>query len=118
MSQRLAGVCYCKIDGDMIDLEGSITITPEMVSRTQIVSSTGVIGYTEENKAPKVEITGYLNRAQLRSLMDNTDITVTAECANGVVYTLSGALVSGDVTIDAQAGTTSITFEGERGEFL
>ena len=46
MTDRLAGVCFCKIDGDMIDLQGTIKITPYMQKREAIVSSTGVIGYT------------------------------------------------------------------------
>jgi hypothetical protein len=118
MSERLAGVCFCKLDGDMIDLEGTITITPYMNTREPIVSSTGVIGYTETPRSPTVEITAYMTRKQLQALQQSTDMTVTAEMANGTVFVLSQAFVSGDPSVDAQAGTTQVTFSGVSGEFI
>ena len=43
---------------------------------------------------------------------------ITAEMANGTVFVLSQAFVSGDPSVDAQAGTTSVTFSGVSGEFI
>lgn len=118
MAQRLAGVVYLKVNGEMIDLEGTVTINPGEIVREAIVSSTGVIGYTETPKSPSIEYTGYLTKAQLKALYADTDITATAELANGTVFVLSGAFVSGEPALDAQAGTTNVTLSGVHGEFI
>ena len=117
MRGRLSGVCYCKIDSDMIDLAGQISISPNEVTREMIVGSTGAIGYSETPRAPTISITCYATKAQLKSLAAATTATVTAELADGTVYVLSEAIVTGETTVDAQAGTTSLTFSGTRGEF-
>lgn len=118
MRGRLSGVCYCKVDGDQIDLEGTINITPGMVTREMVTGSTGAIGYSETPRAPTVEVTCYPTKEQLKKLLDTTGFTVTAELASGAVFVLSEALVTGDPSVDAQAGTASITFTGVRGEWI
>lgn len=119
MTERLAGVCFCKVDGDMLNLEGSITISPAEATREAIVASTGVIGYRETPRAPTVEVTTYPeSKAQIATLMNSTALTVTAELANGLVYTLAEAFVSGEPSFDAEAGTATITFTGVRGEWM
>jgi hypothetical protein len=118
MAQRLAGTVYLKVNGQMIDLEGTVTINPGEITREPIVSSTGVIGYTETPKSPSLEYTGYLTKEQLRTLYGDTNITATAELANGTVFVLSGAFVSGEPSLDAQAGTTQVTLSGVHGEFI
>lgn len=116
--ERKAGVCFCKIDSDMINLEGTITINPTEATREPIVSSTGVIGYTETPRSPTVEITAYPeSKQQIKNLLGAVDMTVTAELANGLVFTLSEAFVSGEPSFDAQAGTVSVTFSGVRGDW-
>jgi hypothetical protein len=118
MSNRLAGTVFFKMDGQMIDIDGSITINPGEIVREPIVSSGGVIGYSESQKSPSVEVVGYLTKDQLKSLYKSTDITATCEMANGATYVLSGAFVSGEPSVDTEAGTTSITLSGVHGEFI
>lgn len=118
--ERKAGVCYCKLDGQMLDLEGTISISPAMNVREAIVGSTGVIGYRETPRAPTVEVTAYPDsRAMIQKLLNATGMTVTCEMANEkLVYVLSEAFVSGEPTFDGDAGTASITFTGVRGEWV
>lgn len=118
--ERKAGVCYCKLDGEMLNLEGSISISPAQNVREAIVGSTGVIGYRETPRAPTVEVTAYPeSRAMIQKLLESTNMTVTAEMANSqLVYVLSEAFVSGEPSFDGEAGTCTVTFTGVRGEWV
>ena len=54
----------------------------------------------------------------LETLATNVDMTVTAEFANGKVYTLSGAWLSNDATVKADEGECELEFTGTRGVWL
>ena len=44
-------------------------------------------------------------------------MTITAECANGMVYTLSDAYLVDNAAFKPVDGTMSLKFEGTNGEF-
>ena len=115
---RIAGTCYVKVNSEQLSLNGSLTCTMNSVTREAIMGSTGVAGFSETPVAPS--ISGTFNVGPdfpLDTLMSQTDMTVTAELANGMVFTLSDAFVSGDVSYSPSDGTVSITFTGSRGNW-
>ena len=118
MAKRIAGTCYVKVNGEQLSLNGSMTCTMSDVNREAVLGSNGVAGYSESPVAPS--IIGTFNVTTdfpLETLMDTTDMTVTAELANGMVYTISDAFVSGETNYSASDGNISLTFVGMRGSW-
>ena len=118
MGKKIAGTCYVKVDGEQLSLNGSLSIRMNEVTREAIMGSTGLAGFSEVASAPT--ISGTFNITPdfpLQTLMSQTDMTVTAECANGMTFTLSGAFVSGDTDFAPNDGTATLTFTGEKGNW-
>ena len=53
----------------------------------------------------------------VNTLRTNTTLTVTAELANGVVYTLSNAFVRGEPKVKPVEGTIEVEFSGSQGQW-
>lgn len=118
MTKSLAGTCYVKVNGEQLSLNGSLTCTMNEVTREAILGSTGVAGYSETPIAPSISGTFVVTPDfPMQTIVDDTDMTVTAELANGMVYTLSGAFVSGEVSYSPSDGTVQLTFTGEKGNW-
>lgn len=118
MAKPIAGACYIKVDGEQLSLNGSLTCLANTVTREAIMGSTGVAGYSETPVAPT--ITGTFNvqsEFPLEKLTTSTSMTITAELANGMVFTLSDAFVSGEASVSASDGTIQLTFTGVRGSW-
>ncbi|WP_188260870.1 phage tail tube protein [Azospirillum tabaci] len=116
-NNRIAGVCYLKVDGAQYALRGSLTVSPDSIEREGIAGMDGVHGYKETPRVPSISADlsdiGGLSLETLRAI---TDATITAELANGKVYTLRNAWVAGALELDAGEGQVSVTFEGMKCE--
>lgn len=115
---RISGICYIKVNGEQLSLNGSLTCTMNTVTREAVMGSTGVAGFSETPVAPT--ISGTFNVGSdfpIDTLMQTTDMTVTAELANGMVFTLSEAFVSGEAQYSPSDGTVSLTFTGVKGNW-
>lgn len=116
MGQKIAGTCYVKVDGEQLELEGSLAFPLSKVARTSLIASGRTVGFSETHVTPYISGNFYVPKDfPLEKLQSQTDMTITAECANGMVYTLSGAYVSDAVEFSPVDGTTTIKFEGEDG---
>lgn len=116
--KSIAGTCYVKVDGEQLSLSGSLTCSMTETVREAVMGSLGVAGYSETPIAPTISGTfNVTSDFPMDSLLNNTDMTVTAECANGMVFTLSGAFVSGEVSYSPNDGTVQLTFTGEKGNW-
>lgn len=118
MAKSIAGTCYVKVDGEQLSLNGSLSCTMNTVVREAILGSNGVAGFSENPVAPT--ISGTFNVPKdfpVERLMSSTAMTVTAELANGMVFTLSDAFVSGEVSFSPNDGTVALTFTGVRGNW-
>lgn len=118
MARTIAGICYVKVDGEQLSLSGNLSISMAEVTREAVMGSLGVAGCSETPVAPT--ITGTFNvdeKFPIDTLLRNTNMTVTAECANGMVFTLSGAFVSGEVSYTPGEGTVQLTFTGDKGNW-
>jgi len=112
-SVLIAGVAYLKVDGNQYRLLGSFAIGALTTEKTGVAGQDGVHGYTEKPIVPSIEAEiSDIGSLSVQALQQITSSTVTAELANGKVYVLGGAWVSGMVSLDATMGKIKVKFEG------
>lgn len=112
----MAGTCYIKVDGEQIAIEGSVEFPLSTTVRETKIGSTGVVGYSETERAPFIKLSAWLGRDfPVDAITTGDDMTITAELANGWVYTLEGAFLVGEIDGNASDGTTSLEFNGRNG---
>lgn len=112
-SKRFAGTCYIKVDGEQLAVEGSVEIPLTDVIRETKVGSTGVAGYSETKRIPYVKSSAFLTPSfPISKIAKSDNMTITAELANGWVYTLSQAWLVGEISGSMSDGTTSLEFQG------
>lgn len=116
MSKRVAGICYIKVDGDQLEVEGSVECPLLDVTREEVMGLAGVAGYKETAIAPYVKLSAiFVPQFPIEALRDKTDITVTAELANGKVYTLTQAWLNGEAAVKGDEGKVDLEFKGLKG---
>ena len=92
MGKKLAGTCFVKVNGQQLELQGNIEFPLTSVQRETMLSTTGVVGYKETVVAPYVSGDFIVPAGfPIEDIKENTAQTITVECANGMVYTLSDA---------------------------
>lgn len=113
MADCVAGEAFVKVDSRQLSVRGTLTISPNRVTRSPISGLDGFHGYQAVHRAPYIEVE-ITNRAQfpLTDLMGITDATVTAELETGEVWVLRNAFQSGDLELAAQDGSATVRFEG------
>ncbi|WP_295379549.1 phage tail tube protein [uncultured Pseudacidovorax sp.] len=113
---RLAGICYIKVDGDQLEVSGGVECPTTSTTKETVSGLSGPAGYKETVRTPYIKLTAiFRDDFPLETLDQNDDMTITAELANGRVYTLSGAYQVGEPAAKGDDGTVEITFEGMRG---
>lgn len=118
MAKRVAGICYIKVDGAQLEVSGGIEAPLMDVKRETVMSLSGPAGTKETALEPFVKVTSIFGpNFPLATLQSNTDMTVTAELANGKVYTLSGAFVKGEPAAKGEDGTVELEFGGMKGQW-
>lgn len=113
MGKRLAGVAYVKVDGQQFELRGNFTVSPSAIQREGIAGQDGVHGYSENPRVPY--ISGDITMAVGLSVQDldrMTEVTVTAELANGSTYVLRDAWTVSAHEINTKDGQVSVRWEG------
>jgi hypothetical protein len=113
MAQRFAGIAFLKVDGNQLALRGNFTVSPTSVERTMVAGQDGIHGYQELPRVPYIEgdlsaVPGLL----LESLVSQVDSTVTAELANGRVYTLTGGTCKCGFEENTRDGQLRVRWEG------
>lgn len=116
MAGRIAGVCYIKADGVQLEVKGGIEIPFSQVARETVMSLAGNAGFKEMAQRQFVKLSAIFTRDfPIKTLANSTNMTVTAELANGKVYTLSGAYLEGETISNGEEGTAEIEFSGSAG---
>jgi hypothetical protein len=113
MAQRFAGIAFLTVDGTQLALRGNFTVSPSSVERTMIAGQDGVHGYQELPRVPYIEgdlstIPGLL----LEDLETETDVTVVAQLANGMQYTLTGGTCKCGFENNTRDGQVRVRWEG------
>lgn len=115
---RIAGTCYIKVNGEQLSVQGSVEVPVLTATRETLLSTAGVAGWSETQVAPYVSLTAFITeKTTLSTLAEGTEMTITAELANGKVYTLEGAYLAGETAYSASDGTATLRFEGVHGSF-
>jgi hypothetical protein len=113
MADCVAGEAYVKVDSRQLSVRGTLTISPNRITRTPVSGLDGFHGFQSVYRAPYIEIE-ITNRPQfpLTDLQAITDATITAELETGEVWVLRNAFQSGDLELNAADGTCTVRFEG------
>lgn len=117
MGKKVAGICFIKADDQQFEVTGSVEVPLSTTIREPMESLSGESGnYRESGVAPYVRFTAH-NEADLDydKIASATDLTVVAELANGRVYTLTEAYLSGETVVGGDEGTTPYEFRGKKG---
>lgn len=116
MAKRVAGVCFVKVDGAQLEIKGSLEAPLMETKREGVLSSSGPAGFKETPVQPYVKGTFiFTGDFPIDTLRAGTNMTITAEFANGKVYTLSDAFVAGDTAGKGEEGEVELEFHGQRG---
>ena len=116
MGQRIAGICYVKADGEQFEVSGGLEAPLFSTKKESVMGLNAVVGYKETAIAPYVKLSAVVgSKFNLDKLRSASAMTVTAEFANGKVYTLSDAWVAGEPALKGDDGTTELEFNGLKG---
>lgn len=117
MGKKIAGTCYVKVDGQQLELQGNLEFPMAKVTRESMSSTGGPVGFKETVNVPYIA-GDFIVTADFptSTLVESEAMTITAECANGMVYTLSDAYLVGDTAFKPVDGTVSLRFEGLDGD--
>ncbi len=113
MAQRIAGIAFLKVDGNLYPLKGSFTVSPSSVERSGIAGQDYIHGYSELPRLPA--ISGDVSLVPELSMDDVeqiTNATITAELANGKTYVLREAWCTAALELQTREGQTRVTFQG------
>jgi len=86
MAKRVAGICFVKADSAQLEVQGGV-------------------------ECPASETPDFPRK----TLTESTDMTITAELANGTTYVLSGAYLVGEPAVNGDEGTIELEFNGMKG---
>jgi hypothetical protein len=116
MGQRVAGICYIKVDGQQLEVEGSVEAPLAETKKETVMGLNGSAGYKETAQRQYLKVSCVLVPGfPTSTLATGTSMTVTAELANGSVYTLSGAWLEGEAAAKADEGKVELEFSGTKG---
>ena len=118
MAKRVAGICYIKVDGEQLEVSGGVECPIVDVKRETFMGLAGPAGLKETALEPFIKLSAiFMPNFPLSTLQTNTEMTVTAELANGKVYTLSGAFLKGEPSVKGEDGTVDLEFGGKKGQW-
>lgn len=118
MAKRVAGICYVKVDGEQLEVSGGIEVPLVEVKRETVMGLAGPAGVKETALEPYVKVAAiFMPAFPIDKLRTSIDMTVTAELANGKVYTLSGAFLKGEPSVKGEDGTADLEFGGSKGQW-
>ena len=113
MAQRIAGVAFLKVDGNMYPLRGNLTVSPSPMERAMIAGQDYVHGYSELPRVPYVEGDfSTLQGLSIETIAAMVNVTVTAELANNTNFVLREACCRAALEINAREGQYRVRFEG------
>lgn len=116
MAKKVAGICYVKVDGEQLEVSGGIECPLVDVKREAVMGLAGPAGYKESAMEPYVKLSAvFTPDFPMDTIQNNTEMTITAELANGKVYTLSGAFLKGEPSVKGEDGTVELEFSGKKG---
>jgi hypothetical protein len=118
MAKRVAGICYIKCDGIQFEVSGGVEAPIATLKREAVMGLSGVAGLKESAIEPYVKLSAiFMPDFPLDTIQNNTEMTITAEFANGKTYTLSGGYLKGEPAAKGEDGTVELEFGGKKGQW-
>lgn len=118
MAKRVAGICYIKVDGEQLEVSGGVECPIVDLKRETVMGLSGPAGLKEVALEPYIKLSAiFMPNFPLETLRTNTEMTISAELANGKVYTLSGAFLKGEPAAKGDDGTVELEFGGKKGQW-
>ena len=112
-TNRLAGVAYLSVDGQSYMVAGEISYSVSSVKRESLSGPSGVQGYSEMPIPGSISVSlrdaGSLTVANFNAM---TNVTVTAELANGKTIIGSGMWTVESQEVKTGEATFDVKFEG------
>jgi hypothetical protein len=112
-TNRLAGIAYLSVNGQSYMLAGDLAYSPSKVSRETLIGQDGIHGYSEKPHAGSISGSfrdgGGLTVADFNAM---TNVTVTAELANGKTIIGSSMWTTDAQEVKTQEGTFEVKWEG------
>lgn len=116
MSKRVAGICYIKVDGQQLEVKGGVECPLALTKKENVMGLAGSAGYKETAQPQYIKVQCILVPGFPKATIAfGTDMTITAELANGDIFTLSSAWLEGETTIKAEEGEIDLEFQGKTG---
>jgi len=116
-AKRVAGVVYFKIDGEQLECTGSLQVPLNKTVRETVLGQTKIVGFKETLRAGFISGSfGFDADFPVEKVTEGTEMTITAELANGMTYVLSNAYLVDESDVANDDGTVEMRFEGD-GEF-
>jgi hypothetical protein len=114
MAIRVAGIAFLWIDGTQYKLRGNFTVSPSTVERTMIAGQDSIHGYQELPRVPFIEgdLTAMPSLSLLNDLMLQVNVSVLAQLANGLQYSLTGATCQARLEENTRDGQVRVRWEG------
>ena len=116
--KRIAGTAFVKVDGQQLELEGSMEAPLTDTTRETKMGSAGVAGFKETERMKYIKGTFFVPPGfPLEKLRAGIEMVVTADFANGFSDVLSGAVLVGEPALSADEGSTELEFNGSKGKW-
>jgi hypothetical protein len=113
MAIRFAGVAFVMVDGNQVPVRGNLTVSPSAVERTMIAGQDFVHGFQELPRVPYIECdVSTLPDVPLEDLEAQTNVTVVAQNANRIQYSLIGATCKAGFEANTRDGQVRVRWEG------
>ncbi len=113
---RIGGTSYIKVDGVQLSLSGGIEVPMNTKVREDVLGLDGSVDYKETHRAPYTKGTFKVPKGfPVDKLIASDQMTITSELANGQVYVLAEAWLSGEANHNAEEGTVELEFHGTEG---
>lgn len=115
---RIAGTTYFKLDSNQLSLTGGIEVPMNTTVNDDVIGLDGSVDRKETHRAPYIKGTFKVPSGfPIDTIINSTAMTATAELANGMVYVLREAWLSGEADFNAEEGTVDLEFHGQSGFF-
>jgi hypothetical protein len=118
--RRVGGTISFRTNGEVQFAKGEFTCVDSAPKRTAVTGTdTRVHGFKEEARVPSIKGTITMQPGQdVRAFFNLVDATITAELANGQMFTLGGAWYAGEAQVTSGEGEIDVMFEGMTGEWV
>jgi Phage tail tube protein len=113
MAIRFAGKAFLRVNNSYMFLHGNFTVSPSVIERTMIAGQDWVHGFQELPRVPFIEgDISMMPGVRIEDLDGQFDVTITAELANDMTYTLSNAICKAALEENTRDGTCRVRWEG------